>query len=234
MSVHMDKTETYLPTFAPVGIHGPRVDLMPPEIGAERAFRKTQFAMGGALVGVIGLLACGWAFSVWQTSNAADALAVEQNTARQLAAEEAKYAEVPVLLTKISNVQDAQTQAMASDIAWASQLDQVSREFPQGLIFDKLTMALNDTGQTSTASAVPLASGNTIGTIQVEGVGPNYINGAQWLDAMGAHPGFVDPYLSSFVLAYDDAAASTEVVQKTSVGFTDELLTHRFDQKAGQ
>lgn len=231
MSINMDKAEQSTDLRAATQVV-PRVNLMPQEILAENKFRRTQVVLGGALLLVLAGLAGGWALSVLDVQHAEDGLAAEQVTAQQLATEEAKYAEVPKLLSNIDSVQNAQAQAMVQDVAWYAQLDKINQEFPAGLRFASLNMTMFTATAGAAATANPLATPNQIGTITVEGIGPDYVNVSQWLDAMAAHPGFVDPYYSSATLGYNDSKKTTEVSTTTTVGFTDEVLSHRFDRKA--
>lgn len=234
MSMNMDKsapvmadTQT-LPALASTYTI-PRVNLLPPEIAAEATFRRTQVVLGGVTLAVIAALAGGWAWSQHTLSVAQEQLATENQHTQVLAAEEAKYAEVPKVLNAIVATENAREQAMSPDVAWYTQLDMINREFPESVSFKTLTMVMN---AAPGGVADPLATPGAIGTITVEGtsVKPTHVKTAEWLEAMTAHPGFIDPYYSLSDLA---AEGGRDVIKMTTtVKFTDALLTHRFERKA--
>ncbi|MFV0460063.1 MAG: hypothetical protein ACK5MT_14960 [Actinomycetales bacterium] len=213
----------------------PRVNLMPPEIAQEARFRRTR----GMLIGATGLvlLGClgGWALASHSVTTAERELAAEQATATALADEEAEFAEVPKVLSQIEATKNARAQGMAADIVWYTQLNDIAVEYPEGFVFDRLAMTLvADTADGTNPLAEP-----SIGTIDVEGrarnhlnPGSGYVTTARWLEAMSAHPGFVNPYYSE-ADALSDTQLDENVVKVTSsVDFTNDILSHRFDRKA--
>lgn len=232
MSINMDKTQS-LGKIDAVGTTArtlPKVNLLPPEVTAQNTFRRTQLILGGATLLVIAGLGAGWVGSMMQVGAAEEALAAEQVTAQELQAEEARYAEVPRVLSAIESVQNAQAQAMATDVAWYAQLDKVNQEFPEGLKFTSLSVTMNDAGAAADTGN-PLAAPNTIGTMTVEGIGPDYVNVAAWLDALEGHDGFVDPYYSQATRSVDETKKK-EVTVSTTVNFTDGILSNRYERKA--
>ena len=235
MSIDMQKTGQPADVgLLPVSTYTiPRVNLLPPEIAAERRLKKTQLALGLVTAGVIAALAGGFALSLHSVNQAEDALAAEQATATKLETEKAQYAEVPKVLNALETTQLARSQSMSADVLWYSQLDQLNAEFPQGFTFTSLTM--NMYGVSGNAAApVPdaLNPKPVIGEILVEGKAPNYVNTAQWYEALEAHPGFENPFVTKADLGWDDEYQENVVVVTSSVQFTDELLSHRFDRKA--
>lgn len=236
MSVEMEKTQQLEQVAAPVTAPRlPRVNLLPPEIAAESAFKKTQFILAGAAAAVVLTLGAGFAISAMQASNAADDLAAQQKVASDLSKEEAQYARVPEVLGKIANVENAQATGMATDVAWYSQLDAINAKFPEGMTFESLKMTMND-GMTAAATAEatpnPLAEPGAIGTITIEALNTTYSGSADWLDMAGSQPGYVNQYYTMADAAWDADSKTNLVKLSTTVEFTDEVLTHRFDRKA--
>ncbi len=231
MSIDLEKT-TQLQAVAVRAQQLPRVNLMPQEVAAEGALRRTQLILGGATVALLAVAAGVAVVSFIGVSNAQDELAIAQARTTELKVEEAKYAAVPATLSEIDTLKNAQAQAMATDIAWYQQLDLVNQEFPDNMKFKSLSVTLNADALSGGAAANPLATPNTIGTLTVEGYGPDYINTAKWIEALATHDGFVDPFYSTADLAFDDKVKANLVNVSSSVNLTTDLLTHRFDRKA--
>ncbi len=235
MSIDMEKTGQQADIgVLPVTTYTiPRVNLLPPEIAAERRFKSTRIVLGLVTVGVIAALGTGFAWSVHEVHKAEDALAAEQATATKLEAEKARYAEVPKVLNALETTELARSQAMSADIAWYAQIDQINAEYPQGMRFKSLSMTLYGAGGNTTAlTPDPLNPEPVIGSIQVDGVAPSYVSTAQWYEALEAHPGFANPFVAKADLGWDEEYNANLVSLTSSVQFTDELLTHRFDRKA--
>ncbi len=233
MSINMDKTQQLgaVETAGATVYTLPKVNLLPPEVTAQNTFRRTQFILGGVTAVVVAGLAAGWVGSMMQVTAAEEALAAEQAVTQELKVEEARYAEVPRVLSAIEAVQNAQAQAMATDVAWYVQLDKVNQEFPDGLKFKTLSMTMNDAGAgADAASANPLSTATPIGTLTIEGVGTSYPNVAAWMDALAGHEGFVDPYYNEAKRTAADG--KTEFGVTTTVGLTEEILSHRYDREA--
>lgn len=229
MSIDMNKTQSLPAVDAAAAAYSvPRVNLMPPEILAQESFSRTRFALGGAVLAVVAALAGGYVMSSVEAGRAADELAAEQATSQRLATQEAAYAEVPNVLSAIEATQAGQAQAMSTDIAWYQQLDAINAEFPEGMTFKSLSVQL----VAADSVANPLSDGSAIGAITIESEGPSYVNTATWLDALSAHPGFTDPFYSQASLQVDDQTGASTVATTTTVQFTDDVLTHRFDRKA--
>lgn len=228
MSIDMNKpgagdTTTVAPvTQAPYQI--PRVNLLPPEIEAERSFRTTRIALGGAVLGVVGLLAGGYLWATLDANNAADDLAAEQATTQQLNDEKGKYARVPEVLSEVEAVRQARQASMTQDVLWAPQLDQIVTEMPADMSFKSMTIAF-DADTTSVTN--PLQNPDGVGSIAVESLGTNHTTAAAWLEAASKHPGYVNPFLSAST--YTDEAGQVKTMFTTSTRFTPEIYSGRYE-----
>ncbi len=231
MSVNFDKTQELgaVPTLPAVAYSVPRVNLLPPEIGAKERFRVVQLGLGGAVLGVLVIAGACYGLAAHSVTQAQQQKDAQDAITTQLTKEEAKYAAVPAINTQIDTLKNAQAQAMSSDIAWPAQLDQMAAEFPANFVFKTLSITLNTAG-TATPSTDPLATPGTIGTISVTGTGPTQLKTAEWMEVLKNHKGFVDPYYTSSALADENNTTVTNVT--STVSFTSDLLTHRFDRKA--
>lgn len=231
MSINMEKTQQLEPVagFGQTAYNVPRVNLLPPEIHDADRLRRTQLLLGGALLGVIAIAGIGVGLAVHSVSQAQDQVAAEQATTTKLGVEEAKYAAVPKILSDISLVENAQSQAMAQDVAWAGVLDQLSAEYPSGFSFLTLSANLN-TPAAGAAATAPLTTAGTIGTVNITGTGSAQLKTAEWMEALKADKGLADQYFTSSALT--DLNGKTVTSVTSTVNLTDQVLTHRFDRKA--
>lgn len=235
MSIDMNKPDAGdTVTMAPVthtAYQIPRVNLLPPEIAAERTFRTTQVVCGATVLGVVGLLAGGYLLSVLGADRAADALAAEQTVSQELTTEKGRYVRVTEVRNEVDAVRGARQVAMRQDILWAPQLDQIVTEMPPDMTFRSLTLAVDETENAADATN-PLADPNAIGSFQFEAVGTNHSTAAAWLESQATHPGFVDPYLTQSSYADDNGRVQT--VFTSHLKFTPELYSGRFDPDGSQ
>ncbi len=233
MSVTFDKAEA--PTAAelpwtPYAV--PRVNLLPPEIEAERTFKRTQLVLGGVTAGVVALLVGGFALAAISANQAEEELAAEAVRTQTLQTEEAKYADVPRVLAEVENAQNAQSTAMGTDVAWSTYLNQVAATYPQNLWLKDMSVTMAAPALTPTPGALgsdPLATPG-IGAIAFNGTAKEHVDVASWLDALGAIDGFADPSYTN--------SARTEVEGQVLVDFTSQVvvtndaLTGYYERKA--
>ena len=228
MSIDMNKQDAGDTTMvAPViqdAYQIPRVNLLPPEIEAERNFRTTRVILGGAVLGVVGLLAGGYLWATLDANKAADELATEQATTQQLTTERGTYARVPEVLREVESVRQARQVVMNQDVLWAPQLDQVVTEMPGDMIFKSMSVAF-DSG--SGSSSNPLQNPDGVGSIAVEALGTNHTTAAAWLEAASQHPGFVDPMMNTST--YVDEAGLVKTQFSSTVRFTPEIYSGRYE-----
>ncbi len=231
MSVSVDKAEA--PTAAelpwtPYAV--PRVNLLPPEIEAERAFKKTQYALGGVTLGVVALLAGGFAVAAVSANQAEDELVVEQQRTQALRTEETKYAEVPRVLAEVENAQNARATAMSTDVLWYDYLHQVAATYPQDLWLKDMTATVAPPQLVAAEPSTTALSTPGIGTVIFNGSARNHADVATWLDVLGATAGFADPYYTSSALTEVDGQILVDFSSQVVV--TNDALSKRYDRKA--
>lgn len=230
MSIDMNKpdtgdTTTMTPVTA-VPYQIPRVNLLPPEIEEARQFRTTKFVLGGAVLGVVGLLAGGYLWAALDANKAADELAAEQATNTELQTEKKKYSAVTEIRQEVDAARDARARAMATDVLWAQQLDQIVTEAPADIRFTALTMRF-DGADGGSSTPDPLSDPAGVGTITVEAHAhpATHVKTAEWLEAIEKHPGFVDPYYASTELDGTDSVLMSKYV--STVRFTPDIYSGR-------
>jgi hypothetical protein len=215
--------------FAQTAYVVPRVNLLPPEIEAERRFKRTQLVLGGTTLGVVAVLGAGLALSVLAANDAEETLLAEQARTQQLVAEEGEYAEVPLVLGQVESAQAARSTAMAGDVLWYQYLNQVAATYPKDLWLRDLTVTVNPATPAGAAPVDPVTTPG-IGTVVFNGTGLEHPVTAEWLDVLGAVPGFADPaYTASTRTEVDGRVVVDNTV---SVVVTGDALSHRYDRKA--
>lgn len=231
MSINMDKTADAADLAADLGIAYtvPRVNLLPPEITAARALRRTQHVLAACVVLVV--LAITGAFVLFQqrADDAEQTLAGEQARTTDLQAQQAEYAEVPAILAQVEAAEGARESAMATDVLWYGYLNQVALTYPANVWFGDMTATVAAPGLVTTPALDPIATPG-IGAVAFTGAGVAPPDVANLLDVLGSTPGFTDPALSS--VTRTDAEGQVVVDFSVQVVLTEAALSHRFDRKA--
>lgn len=206
----------------------PQVNLLPPEVRAARGLTVTKRILGLALVGVLILCGVGYAVSLAVSASAAASLAQVQDEAALLKAEQAKYAEVPVVLANLKRTTDARTLGMSTDIQWKGYLDAISAVLPANVSIQTLTMAQ----QTPSAAAAPPADPlhqQGVAAIAFTGRVTALPDGAAWIDALNSVPTFYGATFTSETADEVDGVAGYTVT--SSVLVKSSAFSQRFAAK---
>lgn len=213
----------------------PRVDLLPPEIAQARRLRRTQRLLAGGLVGVVAACAGGYLLAVRSADDAAADLAVAQARTAELQAEQAQYAEVPLVLSQVEAAESARELAMGTDVLWYRYLNDIALTYPTDVWLENITASVAGPGGLAGTAPVPVAGDNPlaapgVGTITFTGKARQHSDVATWLDVLDGTGGFSD---AAFSDSSRTEVADTDLVQFTSqVVLTESALSHRYDRKA--
>lgn len=206
----------------------PQVNLLPPEVRAARGLRNLKRLLAVVLVVVLGLCVAVFALAKLSQSAANDELATAKKETARLQTEQAKYAEVPRVLTALANAQSAVKIGMSTDVSWSSYYAAITAVLPQDVSIDVLTTTAGTPMTAPSGAANPLQK-TPVGQIQFTGRSTTVPNTAAWIDALNSIPGFSDAWASN--------AAITESPSKTvyydvqvSVQVTSDAFSHRFDK----
>ena len=208
----------------------PRVNLLPPEITAARALRRTQAGLAGAVLLVVAAIAAVFLLSQQRADDAAEALAAEQTRTAALTAQQAEFARVPVILAQVEAAQAATAQAMSTDVLWYRYLNELALTYPSDIWLGDLTATVAGPGAVATVAADPLAT-PSIGLLTFTGTGLDMPDVADWLDVLDGTPGFADAWMTTATRTEEDGRVVVD--WSTSVVLTDEALSQRFTQEAG-
>jgi Tfp pilus assembly protein PilN len=224
MSVDMDKNVSATTSAMSAAYAVPRVNLLPDEIVAERRLRRTQLALGGVVLGTVGAVAVGFVVAAASAAAAQDDLDVATATTTRLTAEQAEYAEVPLVVGQVQAAQEARATAMGADVLWYEYLGHLSASYPKDVWLRDLTVTANAPGQVAGTPADQVAK------IDFNGTGTQHTGTADWLDVLEATPGLADPMYSES--ARTDIDGTVVVDFTTSVSVTRDALSLRYEIKA--
>ncbi|CAB4959613.1 MAG: hypothetical protein F2842_09640 [Actinobacteria bacterium] len=194
-----------VPTAAFPGSSFPIARLIPQSVAdskrVRRARRLAVVGIGGAVLAVGGL----WMMGSSQVAEAEQQLADAQAASGLLAAQQAKFSDVPRVASELANARQDLELALGSEVLWSSVLAKLQATAPKGVSLTKITAALPEgVGQVPAAPANGTAgsTGSTsevvipAGRMTVAGTADSYSLVAGWLDALAADKLLLDPTLT--------------------------------------
>ena len=165
----------------------PRVDLLPPEVLADRRFRKARGWMALSVVGTVLVVGGAFALAANDADNAAAELALAQQRTAELNAEAAQYAAVPAILASVDRAESALDTAMVTDIEWYRYLSQMGTVTPEGVWFTNVSMTATAPGA---VASDPLAPVDSVADISTVGRALTYEDVATWMDRLESVTGY--------------------------------------------
>jgi len=169
----------------------PRVDLLPPEVRAER---RGGVAVRRAWMGVIGAAAVAGIAVGAATLHSMEAqteLLASQADTQQLLIEQGKYTEVRDTQSEITLLTAAQAVAGATEIAWPSYLAQIQATLPTGVTVSTISIDQATPIADYAQSDTPL-QGARIGTVTFTAESETLPSVPDWLDGLATLPGYTD------------------------------------------
>jgi Tfp pilus assembly protein PilN len=213
----------------------PRVNLMPPEIAEAERFRRLQLAMGAAVLASVVIVGGLYMHSKDGLSNAKADLANAQSQNTALTSKLSSLNSVKATYAAVQTKRQLLDQAMGQEVRWSYVLNDLSMEMPPNVWLTGIAAAEStapgSSSSTSSASVMPGAPTNTIGSIQFSGVALSHDDVATWLDTLAREKGFTEPTFSN---STESAIGTRSVVNwGTSVQVDTKALSNRYVQKAG-
>jgi Tfp pilus assembly protein PilN len=221
-------------------VPAPRVNLLPPEIAAQRAVRKLAAALAGAVVLCGFAVGGGYAYAGLGESSAKADLATAQNVQAGLQRQQRALAPAQQAQTQIQAAQAALAAAMGNEVLWSRYLDDLRLKRPDGVRFSQVkldpTTGTSGTGTTTSGSAgtttttsgsgtaTPGAAG-AIANLTVTGKARSQPDVAVLLDQLAQIKGFTGVYLTSTDGGTTPGGTITYTV---TAGVTQEALSHRY------
>lgn len=171
----------------------PRVDLLPPEVRADRTWRHARRSLysGVAIVAVLCAAALGQTALTSLGANAT--LSDAHARTQQLLSGEHRYAEVLRVQSAIAAAEQAESTATATWIDWHAYLQKVQAGLPSGAHLTSFaastsvaTPAGATTGAATSAAATPVA------TVTLGASTTNLDSIETWMGALAQLPGYLD------------------------------------------
>ncbi len=209
----------------------PLVNLLPAEITEGRRLRRLQWVLATGVLGAVALACAGtyWAQTGVDSANS-ELVDVKSRTA-SLQAEANRYAQAPMVLAQVESAEQIREQAMATDVAWYSYLNDIAVATPREVWMSSLKLSVS-----SANAGVPAGSGSTnplavpgVGTVTVAANADSFPAVAKWLETLNTVKGFDG---ATFSGAVRDSSGGSTVSFSGSVTITADALSHRFDRKA--
>lgn len=205
----------------------PRVDLLPPEVRAERRTAAlTRRAWAGVLViGVLAAIGSGAAFL--QRVQAEDSLMMAQSETQSLLMSQTKYADLKATQAKVDVSTGAQKVGGSTDIDWPTYLEKVQGTLPVGVTIVSVSLDQASPLAAYAQSTAPL-QGSRVATLTFQATSPTLPSIPDWLNGLATLPGFADAQPGS--VALEEGSYTADI----TMHITADALSGRFDQKAGE
>lgn len=175
----------------------PRVDLLPAAVAAGDRFRRLQLGLAAGLALVLVGAGAATVLAASQVSAAEEELAAHQSRTAQLQAEQAQYAEVPLLRAQAEVLAQTRSTALAQDVLWYRYSAHLANRLPADLRLTSLTMQLTDAAVAPVADAAAPAAVPSVGGLVLALEGGRVPDSADLLDVLAATPGLIGPWADS-------------------------------------
>lgn len=209
----------------------PKVNLLPPEILDGRRFRGVQKMLAGAVLVTVTAAGLAFAWSLHGVQVAQADLDLTRARTAQLRTEEAKYADVPRVLSRVEQAKTARTAALGSDVLWYRFFDDLAAATPDTVSLTNVSVAMDTAGAATTATDPLTPSG--LGAVTFTGGGDRFPDVSTWLESVGSVDGLDGSTLQSATRSAGGGTADDGPVTFSSkIVIDDSALSHRFDGKA--
>jgi Tfp pilus assembly protein PilN len=209
----------------------PQVNLLPPEIRARRVLGRVKMSLGVVLLVVVLLAVAGYFGSSAVERSAAKDLAGKQSDVEVLVAEQAKYAEVPLLKAQLSAAKTARTLGMSTEVLWKGYLGAIQTVTPTDVTISSLTTELPNPVLARSASAAPL-NAPSLGSISFVGQARALPDLSTWMEALNGIPGLADATFATAALIDTDGVVYYDI--STTVQVNGTAVASRFAAEASK
>ena len=205
----------------------PRVDLLPPEVRAERrAAGLARRAWAGVVVVAV-VVAIGSGAALLQRMNAEDSLLMAQGETQSLLMQQLRYADVRKVQNDVTLIGAAQKVGGSTDIDWPTYLDKIQATLPVGVTI--VSVAL-DQASPLAAYEQPTAAlqGSRVATVTIQVTSPQLPSVTEILNGLATLPGFADAQPGAINL--DAGLYKADI----TMHLTADVFSGRFDTKEGE
>jgi hypothetical protein len=169
----------------------PRVDLLPPEVRAQRNAAALRRRLGFGVILLLALAVGGSGAAGILAIQAQVSLATEQARTASILVQQRKYIQVRSVQDEVSLIQAAQQVGTSTEIDWRKYLAEVQATLPANVTLDTVTI---DSASPLTAyvqATAPL-QGSRVATLSFTAKSPTLPEVPAWLDALATLPGYTD------------------------------------------
>lgn len=204
----------------------PRINLLPPEIGERRRFRRIQYGLGAGVLAAVGVVAAGFVLASGAASSAQSRLDAANAESTQLQAEQAKYASVTAVYEQAAAAQAMLTEAMGQEVRYSRLLSDLSLTVPPNVWLTQLTYSQTAPAQPAVGVAQP-----ALGSMTVTGKALAHDDVAVWLESLAGQKTLQNPYFSSSTEVLIGSRKAVEFTSKADL--TNDALSGRYTKPAG-
>ncbi|MCL2849796.1 MAG: hypothetical protein FWE61_07105 [Micrococcales bacterium] len=180
----------------------PQVNLLPPEVGAARKADSAKRWAIIAVVGAVALSAAGWFAAHLNESAARDRLADARAETNQLTREQARYAEVPMIMLHQDALRASRDAVFATDVDWPVYIAGALALLPEGTHLERIDGSV----ATSMSGEVPAVDGLSppgIGQVKITGRTTTVPDAGAFVAAVNSIQGLSEARMESVSLVTD-------------------------------
>ena len=203
----------------------PRVDLLPPELLAQRKAIANRRRLGLGVVLVVVLTIAGVALASFESLVAQANLASEQSRTQSLVAQQKKFIEARKVQDEVSSLEAAQEVGTSTEIDWKNYLTAVQATLPANVVVTIVTIDSASPLAKYAQSAIPL-QGARVATLSFTALSATLPEVPAWLDSLTSLPGYTDASPGS--VTRDDAGIYTVNI---TMHINEAAFTKRFAAK---
>jgi len=201
-----------------------RLDLLPPEVRAERRGQKQRRRLTAGVVGATLVVALGVGSATALALTAQAELAAEQARTAPLLTEQGKYFAVRSLQNQITLTQAAQLVGASTEIDWKAYLDAVQNTLPTSVAITTVQIDSATPLDPYTQPTAPL-QGQRVATVAFTATSTVLPDIPAWLGALGGLDGFADALPGSVTLDQITGVYTVTITMHVN----DIAFAHRFD-----
>lgn len=210
----------------------PRVNLLPPEIAAQRAFRRVQVGLGVAVLAAFGVAGMMYASAAHGVSSAQSELDAATAQRTSLQTETGKYAGVQAVYASAAAAKLQLVQAMSDEVRFSQLLNDFSLTIPGNVWIMDMSLSKSSAPATAagaasvTRTATAAAGPVSVAELSFKGVAFSHDDVATWLESLTRIKGLNNAYFDKSSEAL--IGERTVVNYDSTVTVTSDLLSGRY------